>query len=126
MSILLGVINLTGLVKQEEFYIPINTVIDTANDGSLIIYEKEIKYSPVTLIGGSTWGGLTLSVLNAVKVLASVVGGTYTLTYAGVTSTVRFRMEDIPVISADPIANNRSDKLDTDYYNNIEIKLMEV
>jgi len=52
-------------------------------------------------------------------------GATYTLSYEGQTMTVRFRSEDHPPVSAAAIIP-RPNHADTDYYNNVRIKLMKV
>jgi hypothetical protein len=124
-GITLDGIVITGLVKVDDFSIPINGVVDDADDGSLILYEREILYSPITLVGGPDWGWLTRTVMLALKAAASIIGGTYVLDYEGVTSTVRFRTEDIPAMAGESVLT-RSDQTADDYYKNITLKLMEV
>ena len=57
--------------------------------------------------------------------VSSVPKATYTLTFEGVSYTVRFRNEDYPPVEAEPIIE-RPNYVTTDLYNNVRIKLMEV
>lgn len=118
-------IDLTGLVIDDDFSLGIDSETDTADDGSLILYGREIKYREIDLIGGSDWGWLTLAHLRALQDLGKVLDSTYELFYEGTVLSVRFRTEDIPTISGEKIII-RSNQETTDYYNNIILKLMEV
>lgn len=118
-------IDLTGLVIEDYFSLDIDSEIETADDGTLILYEKEIKYKEIDLIGGADWGWLTLSTLRSLQELGKVIGSTYELFYEGEVFNVRFRTEDIPVIYGEKLIK-RSNQNTTDYYNNVFIKLMEV
>lgn len=125
MAVTLEGIDITGLVLTEDFGSNIQGVVQTANDGSLIVYEQEISFNDKTLMGGDDWGWLSYTILNQLKALANVIGATYTLDYDGTVYIVRFKSEDIPVISGDKLIN-RSNTDNEDFYNNIMIKLMEV
>jgi hypothetical protein len=95
-----------------------------ARDGTPIVWEQEAGPTDFNLVGGTTTGVLSGHVLQEIKNLASVPGGTYPLEHNGQTHTVRFRTWDQPVIEADPIAP-RENMIITDVYNNIAIKLQE-
>ncbi len=125
MAITLEGIDITGLVRVAEFQVEVEGESQRANDGSIIVYEQEVYGGDFTLGGGDNWGWLTFDTLTSLKALANVVGGTYTLDYEGSIHIVRFRSEDIPVISGDPLIV-RSNVENGDYYNNIVLKLMEV
>jgi len=125
MSITLEGVDITGLVFLDDFNTDIKGEVQTANDGSVIVFEQEVSFRDKTLIGGDDWGWLTYSILNELKVLANIGGATYVLNYDGSVYTVRFRSEDIPVLSGDKLIQ-RSNTDNEDYYNNILIKLMEV
>ena len=118
-------IDITGLVFDDQFETGINAVSEESSAGSLIVFEKQISYTTIDLIGGSDWGWLTRSTLKSLQELSKVIGAVYILDYEGVKSTVRFRTEDPPVIQADLLIS-RSNQEDSDYYNNIIIKLIGV
>jgi len=125
MSITLESIDITGLVISDEFMTSISGVTQVANDGSLIVYEQEIKFNDIILIGGSDWGWLDRATMASLHSMANVLDATYELDYEGTSHTVRFKSEDIPVISGDQLIK-RSNVTSTDYYSNVIIKLMEV
>jgi hypothetical protein len=125
MSVLIDSIDITGLVNSDLFPTGLDTVSEVSSEGSLIVYEKQISYSQIDLVGGSDWGWLSLSVLQSLQNLAKISGAIYTLNYEGDLIDVRFRTEDPPVISADKLIN-RSNQDGTDWYNNITIKLIGV
>lgn len=119
-------IDLTGLVIENEFSKQlIDSDVEYSLDGRPIIWEQEIPSGKAfDLIGTDDSGWLQRSVLNSLQTLAAVPNSSYTLRYEGELKTVRFRNEDQPVISADLIID-RSNPDDTDWYNNVRIKLME-
>jgi hypothetical protein len=103
---------------------------------------------PITLIGGSDVGWIARSVLLQLKALSQATYGNYTLVYGpfcsnseettqvaceansgvwtpAVTYIVRFRVEEGDPIIAKPIVP-RPNPADDDWYNNVQIKLMEV
>ena len=125
MSITLESIDLTGLVIEEEFMTSVFGTTQVANDGSLIVYEQPISFNDLILIGGSDWGWLPRSTMLSLKAMADIINSTYSLDYEGTIYTVRFKSEDIPVISGDSLIK-RSNAASTDYYNNIMIKLMKM
>ena len=125
MSVILDSLDITGLIKADSFPTGINGVIETASSGSVIVYEREIKYFQIDLMGGADWGWLELSMIKNLQNLAKTIGSTYALDYEGVLFNVRFRTEEPPVVYGEKIIN-RSNQSNTDWYNNIAIKLMEI
>ena len=125
MSVTLEGIDITGLVFEEDFNTKLIGVTQVANDGSLIVYEQSVGFMDLILIGGDDWGWLTRETMRSLRDLASASGSVYQLDYDGEIYTVRFKSEDIPVISGNSLIK-RSNAEDTDYYNNIVLKLMEV
>jgi len=123
MSVLIDTIDVTGLVKEDLFNTGIQAVTEVSSSGSLIIYEREIQNLQMDLLGGLDWGWLTLAVMDSLQALSMVIGATYTLNYEGVPFLVRFRTEDSPAVLGEKIIV-RSNQADTDYYNNITLKLM--
>lgn len=125
MSVTLDGVDITGLIIEDEFLTNISGTAQEANDGSLIIYEQNIQFKDLFLVGGSDWGWLDRSTMVSLYSMANVGGATYGLDYEGILYTVRFKSEDIPVISGDRLIK-RSNPAVTDYYNNIILKLMEI
>ena len=125
MTITLDTIDISGLVRVEDFSGPVRAQANHSVNGGVVVWEGAGFSGSFDLIGGLDWGWLTHADMVALKALASVVGGSYTLNYEGVSSTVRFRTEDIPVISGQPLIP-RSNIENEDYYSEITIKLMEV
>ena len=124
-GVFLDSIDITGLVIDEDFDVGISAVSEEAQDGSIIVYESDKLYRDITLIGGLYWGWLSKQTIQSVHSSAKTKGAIHTLDYDGDIFTVRFRTEDIPVINGEPIIK-RSNQENTDWYNNITIKLMEV
>ena len=118
-------IDVTGLIINDDFPINILGESQMAESGSLVIFEKETLFTHIDLVGGDDWGWLTKGILSSLRNLANISGAKYVFDYEGVLSTVRFRTEDIPVIQGSSLIK-RSNSEDTDYYNNIFIKLTEV
>lgn len=125
MGVFLDSIEITGLIIEEDFDTGISAISEEAQDGSIIIYEGNKLYRNIILIGGSDWGWLDKQTIQSVHSSAKIKGVTHTLDYDGDIFTVRFKTEDIPVIDGNPVIK-RSNQQNTDWYNNITIKLMEV
>jgi len=125
MSITLEGIDITGLVIESEFLTNVTGVSQIANDGSLIVYEETVKFKELIFVGGSDWGWLDRTTMKALHALADVIGAYYELNYEGTVYNVRFMSEDSPVIFGDSLIK-RSNAADTDYYNNIVLKLMQI
>ena len=98
---------------------------DVTIGGNLIITEQSVVGRPITLSGDVDRGWIALSVLKALKDLAKVPGASYTLILESEILTVRFRHEQQPVISAEPIIP-RANAAPTDQFNNVVINLMEL
>lgn len=119
-------ISLEGLVMDNEMaFTPVEAKISHSLDGGVIVWEGNSSGRPIDMVGGSDFGWLTRSVLKQIKALAAVPNATYTLVHNFETFRVRFRHEESAPVSASPLVA-RPNQADTDYYNNVAIKLMEV
>lgn len=126
MAISLGGIVLPDLVDALLFqWSGVQSVIERALDGTPLVWEQSQGGRPIDLVGGADWGFITHEILEDLQALAEVANATYTLSYEGTDTTVRFRHEEPPVISAAPIVV-RPNPASSDYYNNVMIRLMEV
>jgi hypothetical protein len=124
MTVMIEGVTLPGLQINEDWNTGIDSIVEQSDAGSPIVFERERLYKKMDIIGGERWGNLTAEVLRHVQQLASVAGMTYTLTYNGNQSTIRFRNEDAPVIESEPLSGAKQD--DAMYHKNIVIKIMEV
>lgn len=77
------------------------------------------------LVGGDDTGWLTLAELSTLLAMANVPGAVYDMTYHDLEIKVRFRNEEQPVIENTPVIGI-VDQAETDYFNNIRIKLMRM
>lgn len=119
-------IDLGNLVIDGEFeFSPVQAQVAPTIGGGLVVWEKTRSGRTIDLVGGSDFGWLPRSVLLQVQALAAVPNATYTLIFNGSTSRVRFRHEEGSPVSAPPLVP-RPNHADSDYYNNVSIKLMEV
>ena len=126
MTIQIATIVLPDLIIDEEFDPPVTAHVEQSIINTPIVFETEkASGQAITLTGGDDTGWITRTTLLALKALASVPGATYTLNYEGAAYTVRFRNEDRPAVSAEPVVA-RPNAAGTDYYRNVTIKLMEV
>ena len=127
MSITLNGYDISGLIMENDITpIGVRSTVEKTLSGGLVIWEQaEQAGRSFDLVGGSDFGWLTRSVLLNLRTIASVPGATYTLVMEGVTSTVRFRNEAAPAVTAKPIVG-RPNPAGTDYYSDIVIKLMGV
>lgn len=128
-DMLLANIALPGLVIESDIA-PVGVRAETTKtlSGRLVIWESaEHGGRNIDLVGGSDYGWLMRTDLVALQALAAIPRATYTLVLADGAGdlSVRFRNEDAPAIEATPIIP-RPNPADTDWYNNIRIKLMEV
>ncbi|MGE0919424.1 hypothetical protein [Trichlorobacter lovleyi] len=126
-NIFLNAIELPGLVVDGDISAgAIRTTVTKTLAGGVAIWEEPVSGgSPIDLKGGPDFGWLTRGVLLSLVALANVAGTTATLTLSdGTTKTVRFRNND-GSIEATPLVE-RPNPEDTDYYNNVIIRLMEV
>lgn len=119
-------IDLEDLVIDKEFdFSPVQAQVSPTIGGGLVVWEKTRSGRTIDLVGGSDFAWLTRAKLKQVEALAAVPNATYTLVFNGSTYRVRFRHEDGSPVSATPLVP-RPNHEDTDYYNNVTIKLMEV
>ena len=127
MAIILGGVTLPDTLSlADPFGNPlIVSNADVTIGGNLIIIEQSVSGRPITIVGDADVGWIEFSVLQALKDLAKVPGASYTLTFESDVFTVRFRHEDQPVISAEPIVA-RPNHAATDLFNNVVINLMEL
>ena len=95
-----------------------------ARDNTPIVFEQSGGPQGFDLVGTENTGTMTGATIKAIQALAEAQRTTYTLIYNSVSTTVRFRNEDQPVIEHAPIGP-REVMTDTDVYNGIRIKLME-
>jgi hypothetical protein len=75
-------------------------------------------------MGGEDFAWITRGDLITLQTMANAINTTYTLRFNGEVHTVRFRHEEPPVISAEPLVE-RINHTATDWYKNLYIKLME-
>lgn len=126
MTISLDAITLPDLVKDGEFdWMPVQAQAGLSLSGSDIFRADFQAGEPIDLIGGTDFGWIARSVLLQLQALANIPGATYLLDYEGELSSVRFRHEDPPVISASPHVP-RPNQVAADWYNNVRIKLSKV
>jgi len=120
-------VNLPDVVINDEFGDKvIDSYVERTLDGTPIIWEQALTSGQfLNLTGGSDFAWISRGDLITLKELASVPYATYTLTYGGIDRTVRFRNEEFPVISATPLVP-RINHENSDWYNNLVIKLMVV
>lgn len=115
-------IDIGDLVLSASLDPRVDAVVDKASDGSLLSYEKDRLYENYSLRGGEDWGLLSFSDMMTIKQMASVKKAIYSLIYNSVSYIVRFRTEEIPVISGEPF----NEHLQESSFKNVEIKIMEV
>ncbi|QOX78722.1 hypothetical protein FY034_07200 [Trichlorobacter lovleyi] len=126
-NIFLNAIELPGLVVSGDVSAgAIRATVKNTLNGGVVVWEEPVAGgSLIDLKGGVDFGWLTRSTLLSLVALANVAGTTATLTLSnGTTKAVRFRNED-GAIEATPLIE-RPNPADTDYYNNVIIRLMEV
>lgn len=124
MSITLDSITLPDLLLDQEFSkSKVRGIAQETLGGKPVIWESARTMKSFDLVGGYSYGWIARSVLAELRVIADVVGATYTLVYESDTLTVRFRSEAGDAISASPIVG-RPNHVDGDWYNNVTIKLM--
>lgn len=124
MAITLDGLTLPNLVKEDEFgKSKVRSIVNETLGGTPIIWESARTIKPFDLIGGNDWGWISRTTLISLRTKADVVGATYTLVYEAETITVRFRNEEGNAIEATPLVA-RPNHDDTDWYNNVVLKLM--
>lgn len=125
--ILNGII-LSGLVISDDISSgAVRAEVGETLSGRKVIWEQTSNGGrSLDLVGGSDFGWLTRADLLELSAMASVVGASYALTLSsGSTMTVRFRNEDAPAVSGQPIVA-RPNQAEGDEYNDVIIKVMEV
>ena len=95
--------------------------------GAQIRWERLRKSVPVSLKGGSNWGGMDRSVLADLYATVNAVDQTFALNYHGTGMTVKWRHEESRVIECNPVSIYRRDEeTDDDLFVDIVLKLMWV
>ena len=124
MAITLAGIDLPDLVRVSEYaQYGTRAVVEFSLGGKPIVWE-DLKYGESFDLGGtSDTGWISRSTLEALAAIAAVPLQIYTLDYEGDIKSVRFRQEEPPVVSAQPIIP-RPNHENEDWYNNVLIKLM--
>lgn len=127
MAMTLGGITLPDAIILEPFNWPgiHASVEDTLGGGKIVQEFTKLDFQLIDLYGEEDIAWITHAVLESLRAIAMIANATYSLVYEGNTWTVRFRHEDAPVVVAEPIIP-KVIPLDTDYYNNLWIKLMKV
>lgn len=120
----LGGMDLPDVVIANEFGKEVVfSEFDRALDGTPVIWEQAIvSGQAIDLIGGVDFGWITREDLLELKALAEVVGTSYVLNFDGEESTVRFRNETPPVITAVQVVPRVNPEV-IDWYHSLRIKL---
>lgn len=128
MAVILGGVTFefSPVIENEFAETGVDAQVEKALDGAPLVYEQVIFVGDkFDLVGGSDFAPVKRSALKSIQSLAMVPNAQYTLNYEGENSLVRFRNEDPPAVSADPI-RPVSDPDDNAYYKNLRIKLMRI
>lgn len=122
----LGGVVLPDVVIDNEFgEHKVRSVVEFSLGGRPIIWE-DVAYGPaLDLVGGEDYAWIDRQTLKELQGLSAVPQSSYTLIYESDTFLVRFRNEDAPVIEAQPIVA-RPNQDDSDWYQNLRIKLMKL
>lgn len=124
--VILNGTEMPDLIIEDEFgWTGVAGSADKTIMGGTIINEGPVSNKPIDLVGSTDTAWMTRAQLISIRDLAAIVHGIFTLSYEGVVRRVRFRSEDAPVISAQPLIP-RPNQETADYYNEVRIKLMEV
>lgn len=124
--IVLGGIELPNVLIDNEFARQgVRSVVKYSLGGAPIVWEQELQAKPMDLVGGGDFAWIKRSVLLQLYSIANVPGSIYSLDYNGTTYQVRFRNEEPPVITAQPIVG-RVNSDGEDYYCNLIVKLLEL
>jgi hypothetical protein len=103
----------------------VRSQVELTLGGRPIVWEDSVASKEFSLVGTVDTGWIDRSTLVSLHALAEVPNATYELNYEGTVSTVRFRNEEPYCINAFPIIP-RPNPDSTDWYNQVEIRLMEV
>jgi hypothetical protein len=127
MAITLGGVSLPDAIILEPFEHPgiHASAEDTIGGGKIIQEFSRLDFRNIDLYGEEDIAWITHLTLESLRTIAMVASATYTLVYETNSWLVRFRHEDSPVVYAEPIIP-KVIPLNTDYYNNLWIKLMKV
>jgi len=126
MTIILAGITLNKDIKLEpaiESIPKIKTEIMPTRNGPDLKWEKIIKDRPIDLVGGSDYGKVLFSIIQALSVMAETIGWDDTLIYNSTSMPVYFRHSDTPVIEYNPVKFGTVIAA-TDYVVDVKIKLV--
>lgn len=124
MSIILFGITLPDVVKPSQYQnSAVEAVTQYARGGVGHTWARALKEVPLDLVGGSNDAWIHRDTYISLFSLAESMPGWGTLQYESETYRVRFRHEDPPAVYAEPL-RARVIHLDSDYYRNLNIKLM--
>jgi len=114
-------------LESRHTHSPVRSVVAQSLAGNPIIFEDQpgLAGKPCDLVGTDAAGWITQEELQAMMAMAAIPNAIYTMVYAGISLSVRFRNEDQPVIEAEPVQPVVDDD-DPDWYNNVRIKLMRL
>lgn len=118
MSITLESVTLTtGLVwADRESYSPVAQTAQRTLGGVAVITSAQLSEgTPITLSSLQDQGWVLKTQLDAIKALADVAGGVYSLTIGSDTYQVMFRHEDPPAVEFGPLIP-RTIPLDDDWF----------
>lgn len=118
-------IDLMGLVISDNLaFSGVRTDVAKTLAGGMVVWEQKDFFGElITIVGGDSWGCLQYGTLKQIKQLSEVVGGRYILDTGVEQRLVRFLTESQPVVDAKPIVSVPNPQ-DTDWFQNIMIKLM--
>ena len=126
MAITLGGITLPDVIIDNEFGDSlVDSIVEPTLGGTLLVWEQTREYRNIDLVGRNDSAWISRLDLQSLYTISKVLNASYTLTYEGTNYNVRFRHKSQPVLTATPIIE-RPNATNTDWYNNLVIKLMEV
>jgi len=111
------------LIWEDEFkFSPKNAIAERSIDGVMIVQTfDKIDGRPITLTGQSDYGWLKRSTDQTLHALEASGTFSFTVVIRGVSYTCRFRREESPALSFDPITNVNSPDADFWYYGTIKL-----
>jgi len=99
--------------------------VEMTRGGKPWVWEGDISGRHVTLRGGSDYGIMLYSLYKTIRGLAETKNARYILEWGdGSTNTIRFRQENPPAVSGEPVLTDYADEpADDVYMRNIEIRM---
>ena len=120
-------IELKDLIVEAPYaFTGVESEVERSLGGNPVVFERSVSGKAFDLVGTENHGILTRSTLDQLMDIASQSRATFIFDDGtGNLSTVRFRNEEPPVITAEPIKRTQAPTPD-DPFNNIRIKLMQL